>query len=41
MVILLNHGAQGPAVDQTLTEAIGEEPLDENLVFKTPGESQC
>ena len=34
MVILLDHGAQGPAVDQALAEAIREEPLDENLVFK-------
>ena len=34
MVILLDHGAQGPAVDQALTEAIGEKPLDEELVLK-------
>lgn len=34
-VILLDHGAQGPAVDQALTEAIGEEPLDENLVLNS------
>ena len=33
MVILLDHGAQGPAVAQALTEAIGEKPLDEDLVL--------
>lgn len=33
MVILLDHGAKGPAVDQALTEAIGETPLDEDLVL--------
>lgn len=33
MVMLLDHGAQGPAVDQTLTEATGENPLDESLVL--------
>ena len=33
MVVLLDHGAQGPAVDQTLIEAIGEKPLDLNLVL--------
>ncbi|CAD6585238.1 MAG: hypothetical protein ASARMPRED_002104 [Alectoria sarmentosa] len=33
MVTLLDHGAQGPAVAQTLTEAIGEKPLDEDLVL--------
>ncbi|KAF6236283.1 hypothetical protein HO173_005536 [Letharia columbiana] len=33
MVILLDHGAKGHAVDQALTEAIGETPLDEDLVL--------
>ena len=33
MVILLDHGAQGPTVDKALTEAIGEKPLDLNLVL--------
>ena len=33
MVTLLDHGAHGPAVAQTLTEAIGEKPLDEDLVL--------
>jgi len=33
MVTLLDHGVQGPAVDQALTEAIGEKPLDEDLVL--------
>lgn len=33
MVILLDHGAQGPAVAQALIEAIGEKPLDEDLVL--------
>ena len=33
-MILLDHGAQGPVVDQALAEAIGEEPLDENLVLE-------
>ena len=32
MVILLDHGAQGPAVAQALIEAIMEKPLDENLI---------
>ena len=34
MVLLLDHGAQGPAVDEALTEAIGEKPLDEDLVLR-------
>ena len=34
MAILLDHGARGPAIDQALTEAIGEKPLDEDLVLK-------
>lgn len=33
MVILLDHGAQGPAVAQALIEAIGEKPLDEKLIL--------
>ena len=33
MVILLEHGAQGPTVAQALAEAIGEKPLDEDLVL--------
>ncbi len=34
MVMLLDHGAQGSAVDQALTDAIVEKPLDEDLVMK-------
>ena len=34
MVILLDHGAHGPTVDQVLAEAIGEKLLDEDLVLK-------
>lgn len=33
IVTLLEHGAQGPAVAQALTDAIGEKPLEEHLVM--------
>lgn len=33
MAILMDHGAQGPAVAQALSDAIGEKPLDGNLVL--------
>ena len=33
VAILLDHGAQGPTVAQALAEAIGEKPLDEDLVL--------
>ena len=33
MAILLDHGAQGPAVAQALTEAVGEKSLDEDLIL--------
>ena len=34
MAILLEHGAQGSAIDQVLIEAIREKPLEANLVLK-------
>lgn len=33
VAILLDHGAQGPTVAQALAEAVGEKPLDEDLVM--------
>ena len=33
MAMLLDHGAQGPAVAEALTEAVGEKPLDEDLIL--------
>ena len=39
MAVLLDHGAQGPAVAQALTEAIGERPLDEKLVLSLVNEA--
>ena len=33
MRILLDHGAQGPTIAQALHQAIGEKPLDEDLVL--------
>ncbi|KAM0805799.1 hypothetical protein BDR22DRAFT_797658, partial [Usnea florida] len=33
MAMLLDHGAQGPAVAEALTEAVGEKPLDEDLTL--------
>ena len=33
MAMLLDHGAQGPAVAEALTEAVGKKPLDEDLIL--------